>query len=258
MNEVVMNPCPADIREACAQFDEENKVLEAALGGLFGQFPSNTDPAHVFLKVTTLNALYGTQIPVYSNRIPTILEVANHIIGLAIDSDLERGSDELVGRMTRVAVAGKTDRYNYSFATKYCSWHNPESYPIFDSRVNEYLWHLRNHDCLTRFNREELWEYPELKKIVMEFRNKYGLGDFTFKQIDKFLYYQGGILFDQKYKSSTDVGIREAVFPPDPKESTEGFLLAQGYTPEQVANSKKKYTDSTGWVIGGGAPDDQK
>jgi hypothetical protein len=63
MNEAVMNPCPTDIERACEQFDADNKVLEAALGELFRQFPRNTDPAHVFLKVTALNALYGTQIP---------------------------------------------------------------------------------------------------------------------------------------------------------------------------------------------------
>jgi hypothetical protein len=258
MNEVVMNPCPADLKAAGARFDEENKVLEEALGELVRQFPSNTELAHVFLKVTALNALYGTQIPIYSRSIPDILDVAKHIVGLTIDSDLERGSDELVGKMAWLELIDKAHRYNYSFATKYCSWHKPESYPIFDSRVNECLWHLRNHHCLSRFDRQKLWEYPVLKKIVVELRDKFGLGNFTFKQIDKFLYYQGGILFDQKYKSSTDDGIREAVFPADPKESTEEYLLAQGYTPEQVATIKKKHTDWAGSVVGSPAPEDQK
>jgi hypothetical protein len=166
------------------------------------------------------------RFPVYSARIPTILEVANHIVGLAIDSDLERGSEELVGKMTRVVVAGKAVRFNYSFATKYCSWQQPDWYPIFDSCVSEYLWHLRKHDCLSRFHREELWDYPELKKIVIEFRDKFGLGRFTFKQIDKFLYFQGGFLLSQKYKSTPEVEAqpenltsdeedREADLPPE-------------------------------------------
>jgi hypothetical protein len=126
------------------------------------------------------------------------LEVANHIVSLGIDPDLDRGSDELVGRIAKVVVSGKADRYNYSFATKYSSWHKPESYPIFDSRVGEYLWHLRKHGCLSRFHRDTLWDYPTFKRIVTEFRDKFGLGDFTFKHLDEFLYSQGGILLNQK------------------------------------------------------------
>lgn len=198
MSEVVINPRATDIQKACTQFDAENEILERALGELFKQYPENTDAAHVFLKVTVLNALYGTQIPIYSDRIPVILEVANHIVSLGFDPDLDRGSEELVGKITRVVVSGKADRYNYSFATKYCSWHKPDFYPIFDSRVVEYLWHLRRHGCLSRFRRDVLWDYPTFKKVVSEFRGKFGLDDFTFKQVDKFLYLQGGILLNQK------------------------------------------------------------
>ena len=200
MTDVVMNPCAADIHRACEQFDAENETLERALGELFRQYPKNTDAAHVFLKVTALNALYGTQIPLYSDRIPVILEVANHIVGRGIDTDLDRGSEELVGRIMKVAVSGKAERYNYSFTTKYCSWQKPEFYPIFDSRVVEYLWNLRTHDCVCRFHKKMLWDYPAFKKIVTQFRDKFGLGDFTFKQVDKFLYLQGGILLSRKSK----------------------------------------------------------
>jgi hypothetical protein len=201
MTDVVMDPCAADIRRACEEFDADFGTLERALRELFRQYPKNTDAAHVFLKVTALNALYGTQIPLYSARIPVILEVANHIVGLVgIDTDLDRGSEELVWQITKVVVSGKADRSNYSFATKYCSWQRPEFYPIFDSRVVEYLWHLRNHNCVDRFRKELLWDYPAFKKIVTQFRDKFGLGDFTFKQVDKFLYLQGGTLLSRKGK----------------------------------------------------------
>lgn len=269
MNEVVMHPCPLDIEKACAQFDAENEVLEAALGELFRQFPRNADPAHVFLKVTALNALYGTQIPVYSARIPSLLEVAHHIVGLTVDSALDRGSEELVGKIASVVVANKAVRFNYSFATKYCSWQRPNMYPIFDSRVSEYLWNLRKQGYLGRFHRDDLWDYAKLKKIVIEFRDKFGLEGFTFKQIDKFLYLQGGSLLSQKYGStsggeaepenlSSDEENQEADLPPERFGSTEEYLLAHGYTPDQVANSKNKHTDWQGWIAGGQAIGDTK
>jgi hypothetical protein len=257
MDQVIVNPTPADVEKACAQFDEQNKVLEESLRRLFAHFRGNAQIEDVYLKVTALNALYGTQIPVYSERIPDIQDVANLIAECGIDGDLEQGSDQVVAQIANVEVPGKASRYNYSFATKYCSWHRPEFYPIFDSRVNEYLWHLRRHKILNQFHREELWDYPELKGIITEFQNKFGLGAFTFKQIDKFLYEQGGILFNQKYQESPKVrtapkelaesGESSAREP----ESTEEYLLAQGYTPEQVADIKKKHTDSDGWVVGG-------
>ena len=194
MEEIVTKPSADDIRQADAEFDSENKILEEALQELFGQYPHNTQPAQVLLKVTALNTLYSTHIPLYSARVPTIFDVTDHLVNLRIDSDLRLGSPELVARIAKIQVSNKAGRYYYSFATKYCNWHNPTSYPIFDSRVVQYLWHLRSHNCLGKFRQSDLWDYPKLRGIVEEFQEKNGLRNFTFKEIDKFLYLQGGAL----------------------------------------------------------------
>jgi hypothetical protein len=115
---------------------------------------------------------------------------------------------ELVNRISKTVKGGKTF-YNYSFATKYCSFHRPESYPIWDSHVDEYLAQLRNQEKhkqggFRQFKRKDLWNYPEFKKIVTEFRDYYGLQEFTFKQIDGFLYYEGGKLLAAKSKSQPE------------------------------------------------------
>jgi hypothetical protein len=47
---------------------------------------------------------------------------------------------------------------------------------------------------LGRFKRDLLWDYPEFKKVVNEFRERFGLGGFSFKATDKFLYREGGKL----------------------------------------------------------------
>ena len=191
MSDVITNPTAHDIHNAGAQFDAENEYCEGALGKLFRQYPGNTNRDHVYLKVITLNALYSTQIPLYSDRIPALWEVADHIVGCNVDALLDSGSPLLIDKVAEMKVAGKVRRYNYSFATKYCSWQRPDSYTIFDSRVNEYLWHLRNLGLLKRFKRDVLWDYPEFKKIVNEFRERLGLGGFSFKATDKFLYLEG-------------------------------------------------------------------
>ena len=206
MNEIIMNPSTDDVRRAGAQFDSDsnNKILEEALQELFGQFPQNTHLAQVLLKVTALNTLYSTQIPLYHETIPTIFEVAEHIVNLGIDSDLRRGVDGLVRSLATVEVPPKKVRFNYSFATKYCSWHNPEAYPIFDSRVYAYLCHLVNHGCIDRFIRNDMWDYPIFKRTIEGFKERNLLGEFTFKEIDKFLYLQGAIVIRGREKTTTE------------------------------------------------------
>ncbi|UTW70364.1 hypothetical protein KHA80_07545 [Anaerobacillus sp. HL2] len=43
-------------------------------------------------------------------------------------------------------MIGEKKKNFYSFATKYCSHHNPLDYPIYDSYVDEVLRHFRNRD----------------------------------------------------------------------------------------------------------------
>lgn len=47
---------------------------------------------------------------------------------------------EVVDLIARVTVASSEKQLTfYSFASKYCSWHKPNQYPIWDFRVNRYL-----------------------------------------------------------------------------------------------------------------------
>ena len=221
MNEVVTKPSADNIRQAGAEFDidTENQILEQALQELFGQYPHNTEPAQVLLKVTALNALYSTHIPLYNARIPTIFEVPH-----------------------------KAVRFYYSFATKYCSWHNPKAYPISDSRVVEYLWHLRNHDYLHQFPQKDLWVYPKFKKIVEEFQASNDLGDFTFKEIDKFLFLQGAILLGRKEKGEEKE--EEAILVPVPGQPGEMEWSVENYgSPEEAELSRKRFTEWSDPVI---------
>jgi hypothetical protein len=196
---VLEKPTVHAVKDAGDRFDKTNKIIEDALEALFSQFHKNTEPAHVLLKVIALNDLYSTQIPLYGDRIPTVWEVVDHIVDLRIDSALDLGSPDLVYNIAKIEIRNSI-HFNYSFATKYCNWQRPEFFPIYDSRVDEYLWHLSSQGLIGHFDRQELKKYSKLKEIVNEFRDRYGLGDLNFKQIDKFLYYEGGKLLDSKQK----------------------------------------------------------
>lgn len=174
------------VESACKEFERDNYVVEKALDYLFKQIPKNVELHHVLLKVVTLNSLYSTQIL-------AVRDVASHIHqhGAEVDAALTAGSSEIVDKIAKVTLAatGRV-RNNYSFATKYCSWHRPDLFPIRDSRVDRYLWRMQKQDnfagCLRR--NSDLWEYATFREVMANFRDFYGLAAFPYKQIDKFLW----------------------------------------------------------------------
>jgi hypothetical protein len=171
--------------------DPSTRLVEDALGHLRAQFPRNTEASHVLLKVVTLNKLYSARILDIDVEI-----LARHIAGLGIDALFAEGSPRAVDLITH---CDKLRRGCFSFATKYCSWHNPDAYPIYDTRVDECLWTYKkqdgHQDGYPKFHRQDLLVYPRLHEVVTQFRSFYKLGSFNFKAIDKFLWLQGGSLF---------------------------------------------------------------
>lgn len=177
------------LAKAQQDFDNSNDSTERALTEVVTRFPGNTDEAYVLLKVAAINQLYSTQI--YAVR-----EVARRIVDLKIDPLLDAGSLEFVDQIAELTLGEKV-RHNLSFAGKYCSWHRRDIYPIYDSYVEECLWCYRGQFGLS-FARSDLWKYPGFVAAVSEFRNRFGLGDLSFKEIDKFLWSQGGALIEAR------------------------------------------------------------
>jgi hypothetical protein len=196
MNSVLRTPNAEIVRAACEEFERDNQTVEQALRELFNQYRGNEDLRHVLLKVVTLNALYSAGVPVYSRKIPDVEDVARHIQRNAqsIDSALAAGSPEIVDCIARVTVTEKKDRIYFSFATKYCSWHNPASYPIYDYRVSKYICSLQKQAPFAdqKLFAVDRWDYPTFLRVMTAFRDSYRLGPFTFKEIDKFLWSEGG------------------------------------------------------------------
>jgi hypothetical protein len=132
------------VDDACAKFDIDNKLAEGALEELFRQYPENKDPKHVLLKVVAVNTLYRTNIFAVEG-------VAAHISQNVSDLDpaLQSGDAEIVERISKIRVGNAGREFNFfSFSSKFCSWHNPESFPIYDARVENYLWTLQKQDVL--------------------------------------------------------------------------------------------------------------
>lgn len=151
---------------------------ERALAWLFGTYPANVEPSQVLVKVAALNSLYHTNVF-------AVTEMAEHICGLGIDPALAAGDLAVVDRIAAFPVT--RDRH-YSFATKYCSWHQPESFPIYDNLVERLLWSYQRHFNFGDFGREDLQDYPRYVAVILSFMARFGLGSLMFRQVDKFLW----------------------------------------------------------------------
>lgn len=164
---------------------------------LFKNNPGNskTDFDSVALKVSVLNDFYGTHIQ-------DTYGFAEHIVNDVTDFDelvKSNNPDEQKDLIDR--LENFHGKHMYSFATKYCHFHNPNDYPIYDSHVAMALKCYRNSDILS-FNDKELQNYNEFKRVVGEFRKvcvqslskeeqNWGLKWLSYKRTDKFLWNLG-------------------------------------------------------------------
>ena len=121
--------------------------------------------------------------------------MAKHILSLDIDNRLYKGDISLVsdiasGHGVKGSRNGK-EKFFYSFATKYCSHHQPELFPIFDSYVEKLLIHLRDKDQFTDFCQNDLRNSSKYRDIILALCDFYSIDDFTLKEIDRYLWQYG-------------------------------------------------------------------
>ena len=168
------------------------QLQEDALDKLFFELlPSNEEISDILLKIATLNDFYSTNIF-------SVYPVAEHILSLKIDERLKQGDVTLVNEIQNVTINGVTRKF-YSFSTKYCSHHNPNEYPIYDSYVEKVLKYFRKTDKFFNFKNAYLKDYQKFKNIIIAFREYYGLEEFNLKEIDQYLWQLGKEYFPNKY-----------------------------------------------------------
>lgn len=167
-------------------------VQEDALNFLFEKAcPKHDDLLQIIIKVSALNDFYSTNIfDTYS--------VATHIRSVRdVKERLERGDLSLVNELACVKIGGR-DRNFYSFASKYCSHHKPDSYPIYDYYVATVLMYYRDKSRFFGFTREDLRKYGTFVEVIKEFKTHYKL-DNSLREIDLFLWRTGRENFPRTY-----------------------------------------------------------
>ena len=165
---------------------------EKALDKLFMDISKRNDNIEdILIKCSSLNDFYSTNIF-------DIHTVAQHILSLHIDERLKDGDLSLVNDIAHVEVNGK-DHFFYSFATKYCSHHQPEQYAIYDNYVEKVLLSMnsRKHKPFANFKREDLKDYETYMSVIKAFQERFGLMGYNIKRLDQYLWQLGKWYFNQ-------------------------------------------------------------
>jgi hypothetical protein len=183
----LLKPTPHVIELFTQGFQDRYGGPENAIKLLLQKFPDNRTLESILLKSIVINVLYATQIL-------AIIPVAEHILSLDIDGRLSQGLPEVVDEIATVRIKEKV-RTNYSFATKYCSFHNSPNYPIYDLLVDKLLNAYQRQDRFASSSLGNLKNYLHFEQILKDFREFYGLTDVGAKQLDSFLWLYGREVF---------------------------------------------------------------
>jgi hypothetical protein len=163
-----------------------DRILKMA----FTSHPKNISPEEVLLKVALLNSLYRTNIfDVYG--------IAEHVLAQKIDKYLEKGKIEAVDYIRkghRYKTKNKEIDF-YSFATKYCHWHRPDYYPMFDKYVSKALqWLNLKLKIYPKLLDEYLRNYELLKTTIDLFKKILKLNWEGYKRFDQALWILGQLI----------------------------------------------------------------
>jgi len=191
----INKPSENEVNKYLKRWDslETYTLQESSLRKLFTKtYPKNENMDDILIKVCSLNDFYSTNI--FSP-----FKVAKHIFSLKIDARLPKGDEKLVNEIANIKVAKNRSINFYSFATKYCSHHQPLLYPIYDNYVIKVLSYFKKLDKFSNFTLKELKNYPKFKKVILDFKTFYNLDKFNLKEIDMYLWQVGKEKFPRKY-----------------------------------------------------------
>lgn len=192
--EKLAKPCQEEVEEYLELWNNSEKDLiqERSLDKLFiKEMRENKEIVDILIKASVLNDFYSTNI--YS-----IFPVAKHILSLNIDERLKKGEPSLVNDIAKVTIAGK-ERNFYSFATKYCSHHNPTEFPIYDNYVEKVLMYYKRVDKFYKFKRADLKDYERFKEVLIAFKKFYNIDEYNLKEIDIYIWQLGRKYFPNNY-----------------------------------------------------------
>ena len=172
---------------------EDYPKYECFLKKLFTEiYPKNNNEDEVLIKISSLDSLYSTNVVKHVNAIT----LAKHITSREdIDQRFKNSDFTLVNEIALVeSKKSKKKTINvFSFATKYCSLHFQDDYPIYDSNVENMLNCFNERNKFANFTtdrncKDSLNQHPKFYDVMKEFRKFHKL-EADLRKIEKYLWY---------------------------------------------------------------------
>lgn len=181
----LIKPTIERIEKQIVKFNDKNgpfnkyAIAESILNEIFSKNKKNTELETVWMKVSLLNDYYSTVVF-------DTFSLAKHIINMKIDEPLQNGDLNVVNRIGQLINV----RNFYSFATKYCSFHEPEKYAIYDNLVARLLGKYNKAFPFykEKFRINDLRNYILYIDVIKSFSNHFGLSEYSLKDLDKYLW----------------------------------------------------------------------
>ena len=141
------------------------------------QYPNNNNLEKVLIKCAVIDKFSSTNVF-------DLYKMADHIVRKHIDEKLKIEDYSLVDDIAKVEISGKNRNF-YSFASKYCHYHNPKKFAIYDSYVAKVL-------CVFLDKKQnELRDYNTFIKALNDFSKCYNFENYGYDDLDKYLWCLG-------------------------------------------------------------------
>jgi len=162
---------------------QQNEALTSAESIIFEAVQENMSNRSFMSELRVVILING----LYSAGVKDVVAMSRHIgnHGEIVDI-ISQGDAEAVERIAkyRTGIESKEVR-NYSFATKYCYFHNPERFPIYDKCMDDQLW--ASKDRIGVFKRKELKRYEFFRQKVDDFIKVFSLEQ-SYTKVDHYLW----------------------------------------------------------------------
>lgn len=176
------------------------KTADKVIRKYISDHKANKNIHYIAVKVALINDLY-------SARVLAPMGMAEHIKKKAeegLDDLILKGNIKAVDIIENAKIYRKKKRF-LSFASKYCHFHNPDAYPMFDSYVFTSISKINGREKRLNVQNSKLREYYVFYSAFMTLREKANLEKYSVNQIDKYLWLWGQKISKKRDQLASDI-----------------------------------------------------
>jgi len=171
-----------------SHYHDEKKAIDLAIK----TWPKNNNVSQVIIKCALINGFYSTGL-----KEKDLSSIAHRIV--KSQEFQSRFSSGVVCKLTTFTRKAATTN-SYSFASKYCNFHYPEDFPIYDSFVFNAIKYLRTNDKNSKLKINKNHEnYPDFAEYVKQVRDIHLGKEVKLTDLDHYLWIRGKEIYDAGY-----------------------------------------------------------